>query len=157
VVSVQDYEPFFYPLDKILHWNRMYGKRGFLQFQYVIPWEHAKEGTIAILHEVARSGLASFLAVLKAFGDVPSPGMMSFPKPGITVALDFPIKPDKTFPLVHRLADMTLEFGGRLYPAKDAAMTAAQFQSFYPQWEQFARYRDPLLTSSFWERVTLDL
>ena len=100
---------------------------------------------------------ARTMAVLKAFGDVPSPGMMSFPKPGITVALDFPIKPDKTFPLVQRLADMTLEFGGRLYPAKDAAMTAAQFQSFYPQWEQFARYRDPLLTSSFWARVTLDL
>ena len=157
VVSLQDYEPFFYPLDKILHWNRLYGKRGFLQFQYVIPWEHAKEGTIAILHEVANSGLASFLAVLKAFGDVPSPGMMSFPKPGITVALDFPIKPDKTFPLVHRLADMTDEFGGRLYPAKDAAMTAAQFQSFYPQWQQFARFRDPLFTSSFWERVTSNL
>jgi FAD/FMN-containing dehydrogenase len=154
VVSLQDYEPFFYPLDKILHWNRMYGKRGFLQFQYVIPWEHAKEGTIAMLHEVAKSGLASFLAVLKAFGDVPSPGMMSFPEPGITVALDFPIKAEKTFPLVARLADMTLEFGGRLYPAKDAAMTAHQFQSFFPQWEQFARYRDPLFTSSFWERVT---
>jgi FAD/FMN-containing dehydrogenase len=156
VVSLQDYEPFFYPLDKILHWNRMYGKRGFLQFQYVIPWEHAKEGTIAILHEIAKSGLASFLVVLKVFGDVPSPGMMSFPKPGITLALDFPIKPDKSFPLFHRLADMTLEFGGRLYPAKDAAMTASQFQSFYPQWEQFARYRDPMLTSSFWERVTGD-
>jgi len=67
VVSLQDYEPFFYPLDKILHWNRMYGKRGFLQFQYVIPWEHAKEGTIAILHEIAKSGLASFLVVLKVF------------------------------------------------------------------------------------------
>jgi FAD/FMN-containing dehydrogenase len=154
VVGLQDYEPFFYPLDMVLHWNRMYGKRGLLQFQYVIPWEHAKEGTIAILREVAKSGLASFLAVLKAFGDVPSPGMMSFPKPGITLALDFPIKPDKTFPLFHRLADMTREFGGRLYPAKDAAMTASQFQAFYPQWEHFARYRDPLLTSSFWERVT---
>jgi len=157
VVALQDYEPFFYPLDKVLRWNRMYGKRGLLQFQYVIPWEHAKEGTIAILHEVAKSGLASFLAVLKAFGDVPSPGMMSFPKPGITLALDFPIKPDKTFPLVKRLADMTLEYGGRLYPAKDAAMTAAQFQAFYPQWEKFSRYRDPLLTSSFWERVTSNL
>ncbi len=157
VVSLQDYEPFFYPLDKILHWNRMYGKRGFLQFQYVIPWEHAREGTIAILHEIAKSGLASFLAVLKVFGDVPSPGMMSFPKPGITLALDFPIKPDKSFPLFARLADMTLEFGGRLYPAKDAPMTASQFQSFYPQWEQFARYRDPMLTSSFWERVTGNL
>ncbi|HEX3967807.1 MAG TPA: FAD-binding oxidoreductase [Edaphobacter sp.] len=157
VVSLQDYEPFFYPLDKVLHWNRMYGKRGLLQFQYVIPWEHAKEGTIAILHEVASSGLASFLAVLKVFGDAPSPGMMSFPKPGITLALDFPIKPDRSFPLFHRLADMTLEFGGRLYPAKDAAMTASQFQSFYPQWEQFARFRDPMLTSSFWERVTPNL
>jgi len=154
VVALQDYEPFFYPLDKVLRWNRLYGKRGLLQFQYVIPWEHAKEGTIAILHEVAKSGLASFLAVLKVFGDVPSPGLMSFPKPGITLALDFPIKPDKSFPLFARLADMTLEFGGRLYPAKDAAMTASQFQAFYPQWEQFARYRDPMLTSSFWERVT---
>ncbi len=154
VVALQDYEPFFYPLDKVLHWNRMYGKRGLLQFQYVIPWEHAREGTIAILQEVAKSGLASFLAVLKVFGDIPSPGMMSFPKPGITLALDFPIKPGKSFPLVERLAEMTLEFGGRLYPAKDAAMTAAQFQTFYPQWIDFARYRDPLLTSSFWERVT---
>jgi FAD/FMN-containing dehydrogenase len=156
VVALQDYEPFFYPLDKVLHWNRMYGKRGLLQFQYVIPWDYAKEGTIAILREVAKSGLASFLAVLKAFGDVPSPGMMSFPRPGITLALDFPIKPDKSFALFSRLADMTLEFGGRLYPAKDAAMTAPQFQAFYPQWEQFACYRDPLLTSSFWERVTGD-
>jgi FAD/FMN-containing dehydrogenase len=154
VVSLQDYEPFFYPLDKVLHWNRMYGKRGLLQFQSVIPWEHAKEGTAAILHEIAKSGLASFLAVLKVFGDVPSPGMMSFPKPGITLALDFPIKPNRSFPLFARLAEMTLEFGGRLYPAKDAAMTASQFQAFYPQWEQLARYRDPMLTSSFWERVT---
>jgi FAD/FMN-containing dehydrogenase len=156
VRALQDYEPFFYPLDKVLHWNRMYGKRGLLQFQYAIPWENAREGTIAILREVAKSGLASFLAVLKAFGDVPSPGLMSFPQPGITLALDFPIKPEVSFPLFERLADMTLEFGGRLYPAKDAAMTAAQFQAFYPQWEQLARFRDPLLTSSFWERVTGD-
>ncbi len=156
VTALQDYEPFFYPLDKVLHWNRLYGRNGLLQFQYAIPWESAREGTIAILQEVAKSGLASFLAVLKAFGDVPSPGMMSFPQPGITLALDFPIKADKSFPLFERLADMTLDFGGKLYPAKDAAMTAAQFQAFYPQWEQFARYRDPLLTSSFWERVTGD-
>jgi FAD/FMN-containing dehydrogenase len=92
--------------------------------------------------------------VLKAFGDVPSRGMMSFPQPGITLALDFPIKPDRSFPLLDRLAQMTLEFGGRMYPAKDARMTAAQFQDFYPQWRDFARYRDPNITSSFWERVT---
>ncbi len=154
VKTVQDYEPFFYPLDKVLHWNRMYGRNGLLQFQYAIPWESAREGTIAILQEVARSGLASFLAVLKVFGNVPSPGMMSFPQPGVTLALDFPIKADKSFPLFERLADMTRDYNGRLYPAKDAAMTAAQFQAFYPQWEKFARYRDPMLTSSFWERVT---
>ncbi|AEU34620.1 FAD-binding oxidoreductase [Granulicella mallensis] len=154
VTALQDYEPFFYPLDAVLHWNRMYGKRGLLQFQYAIPWEHAREGTVAILTEVAKSGLASFLAVLKAFGDVQSPGMMSFPKPGMTLALDFPIKPEKSFALFDRLAEMTREFGGRLYPAKDARMTAPQFQEFYPQWERFSRYKDPALTSSFWERVT---
>ena len=154
VRAAQDYEPFFYPLDKVLQWNRLYGKSGLLQFQYAIPWGSAREGTIAILREVAKSGLASFLAVLKAFGDVPSPGLMSFPQPGITLALDFPIKPDVTFPLFERLADMTREYGGRLYPAKDAAMTAAQFQTFYPQWTQLARFRDPLFTSSFWERCT---
>ncbi len=153
VSALQDYEPFFYPLDAVLKWNRMYGKRGLLQFQYAIPWEHAKEGTVAILFEVAKSGLASFLAVLKAFGDVPSPGMMSFPKPGITLALDFPIRQEKSFALFDRLAEMTREFGGRLYPAKDARMTSAQFQAFYPQWERFARFKDPALTSSFWERV----
>jgi FAD/FMN-containing dehydrogenase len=153
VTALQDYEPFFYPLDAVLKWNKMYGKRGLLQFQYVIPWEHAREGTETILRAVAKSGLASFLAVLKAFGDVPSPGLMSFPKPGITLALDFPIKPEKSFPLFNRLADMVREFGGRLYPAKDAAMTPAQFRAFYPQWEHFARYKDPALISGFWERV----
>jgi FAD/FMN-containing dehydrogenase len=156
VKALLDYEPFFYPLDKVQHWNRLYGKSGLLQFQYALPWESAKQGTIAILGEVAKSGLASFLAVLKAFGDVPSPGLMSFPQPGITLALDFPIKADVTFPLFKRLADMTSDFGGRLYPAKDAAMTAAQFQNFYPQWEQLARMRDPAITSSFWERCTGD-
>jgi FAD/FMN-containing dehydrogenase len=154
VKAPQDYEPFFYPLDKVLHWNRLYGKRGLVQFQYAIPWEHAKEGTIAILHEIAKSGLASFLAVLKAFGDIPSLGLMSFPEAGIMFALDFPIKPGITFPLMQRLGDMTMEYGGRLYPAKDAAMTARQFQTFYPEWQRFARFRDPMLTSSFWERVT---
>ena len=156
VKAQQDYEPFFYPLDIALHWNRLYGKSGLLQFQYAIPWESAREGTIAILTEVAKSGLASFLAVLKAFGDVPSPGLLSFPQPGITLALDFPIKEGLTFPLFERLADMTRDYGGRLYPAKDAAMTAQQFQTFYPQWQQLARFRDPVLTSSFWERVTGD-
>jgi len=153
VKTLQDYEPFFYPLDAVLKWNRMYGKRGLLQFQYALPWESAKEGTIAILREIAKSGQASFLAVLKTFGDVPSLGMMSFPMPGIMFALDFPIKPNVSFPLMQRLGDMTRDYGGRLYSAKDACMTSQQFKAFYPQWERFARYKDPAISSSYWERV----
>ncbi len=154
VTGLVDYEPFFYPLDSILHWNRIYGKRGFLQFQCVIPWRYGRDGIIAILQAIADSGLASFLAVLKVMGDVPSPGMMSFPQPGITLALDIAIQPGVTFPLFERLAEMTRELGGRLYPAKDARMTGLQFRSFYPQWREFAEYRDPAFMSAFWERVT---
>lgn len=156
VTGLVDYEPFFYPLDSVLHWNRIYGKRGFLQFQCVIPWRYGRNGIVAILEAIADSGLASFLAVLKVMGERPSPGMMSFPQPGITLALDISIVPGITFPLFDRLAEMTRELDGRLYPAKDARMTGAQFRSFYPQWEEFAAYRDPAFTSMFWERVTAD-
>jgi FAD/FMN-containing dehydrogenase len=150
-----DYEPFFYPLDSLLEWNRMYGKSGLLQFQCVIPWEADQQmGIIKILKAITASGLASFLAVIKVFGDVPSPGMLSFPAPGITLALDFPIRRELTFDLLDRLAHITQEHGGRMYPAKDARMTAAQFQSFYPQWQAFSRYIDPAFDSAFWQRVT---
>lgn len=156
VTGLIDYEPFFYPLDSILHWNRIYGKRGFLQFQCVIPWRYGREGILVILEAITASGLASFLAVLKVMGDIPSVGMMSFPQPGITLALDIAIIPETTFPLFERLGEMTRELGGRLYPAKDACMTSAQFRSFYPQWQEFATYKDPAFTSAFWERVTAD-
>lgn len=149
-----DYEPFFYPLDAVLHWNRMYGRKGLLQFQNVIPFESGREGMIEILKAITKSGLASFLAVIKFFGEVPSVGMMSFPKPGVMLALDFPIRKDVSFDLVERLAKITLEHGGRMYSAKDARMTAEQFQAFYPQWQDFARYVDPGFDSAFWQRVT---
>jgi FAD/FMN-containing dehydrogenase len=149
-----DYEPFFYPLDSVLHWNRMYGKSGLLQFQCVLPWEADQMGIVKVLKSITASGLASFLAVIKVFGDVPSPGMLSFPAPGITLALDFPIRPDVSFDLLDRLASITLDHGGRMYPAKDATMTARQFQTFYPQWQDFARFLDPAFDSAFWQRVT---
>ena len=152
--SLVDYEPFFYPLDSLLHWNRMYGKSGFLQFQCVLPWEADQQmGIINILKAITVSGLGSFLAVIKVFGDVPSPGMLSFPAPGITLALDFPVR-EVSFDLLDRLARITQEHGGRMYPAKDARMTAEQFQAFYPQWQAFARYIDPAFDSAFWQRVT---
>jgi FAD/FMN-containing dehydrogenase len=149
-----DYEPFFYPLDSVLHWNRLYGKEGFLQFQCVLPWTHNQTGIVRALQAITTSGLASFLAVIKVFGDLPSPGLMSFPAPGITLALDFPIRPEISFQLLDKLADITAEFGGRMYPAKDARMSARHFQHFYPQWQEFSAYRDPAFSSSFWQRVT---
>ena len=154
VTTTVDYEPFFYPLDMVLHWNKMYGKSGLLQFQCALPWEADNSGITAIMKAITASGLASFLAVLKVFGDVPSPGMLTFPMPGLTLALDFPIRNTISFDLLERLAEITLEHGGRMYPAKDARMTAWQFQHFYPQWQQFAAFVDPAFESSFWRRVT---
>jgi len=151
--GLTDYEPFFYPLDRILQWNRLYGQQGLLQFQCVLPWASDTLGMTELLKAITASGLASFLAVIKVFGDVVSPGMMSFPMPGITLALDFPIRREVSFALLDRLAAITAEFGGRMYPAKDACMSAAHFQQFYPQWEQWAVYIDPSFSSSFWQRV----
>ena len=153
--AVVDYEPFFYPLDSIHHWNRIYGRQGLLQFQCLLPENRdPAAGTIELLRAISASGLASFLAVIKVFGSVRSPGLLSFPHPGITLALDFPVGRGASFALLHRLGSITLEHGGRMYPAKDALMTPLQFQSFYPQWEEFARYIDPAFSSAFWQRVT---
>lgn len=149
-----DYEPFFFPLDKLDHWNRMYGKHGLLQFQCALPWEARHAGFVEILKAITSSGLASFLAVVKVFGDLPSPGIMSFPQPGLTLALDFPIRRSASFDLLELLAAITLEHGGRMYPAKDATMTPSQFQASYPQWKKFAAYIDPAFDSAFWQRVT---
>jgi FAD/FMN-containing dehydrogenase len=154
VATTVDYEPFFYPLDSVQHWNRMYGKEGLLQFQCVVPPPDGLSAIREMLSVIAESGLASFLAVLKIFGDVQSPGMMSFPMPGITLALDFPIRSNRSFSLVDRLGELTLAAKGRIYPAKDARMTPSQFQHFYPQYQDFSRYIDPRFSSSFWRRVT---
>jgi FAD/FMN-containing dehydrogenase len=148
-----DYEPFFYPLDRILQWNRLYGEQGLLQFQCVLPSASDTVGMVQLLKAITASGLGSFLAVIKVFGDIASPGMMSFPMPGITLALDFPIRREVSFDLLDRLAAITADFGGRMYPAKDACMSAAHFKKFYPQWEQWATYIDPSFSSSFWQRV----
>ena len=151
------YDPFFYPLDSIGTWNKMYGQRGFLQHQCVIPHEAGAKGMRAILQAISDSGEGSFLAVLKTFGSLTSPGMMSFPRPGVTLALDFPLKGAKTLALVDRLDDIVLEYGGAVYPAKDARMSSRMFDASFPRWREFARYVDPGFSSSFWRRVTGDL
>jgi FAD/FMN-containing dehydrogenase len=146
------YEPFFFPLDGIANWNRLYGKRGLLQHQCVIP-EPAEESLTSMLDQVAASGEAPSLAVLKRFGTLQSPGMLSFPRPGITLAIDFANRGSSTLALLERLDEVVREAGGAVYPAKDARMSPASFRRFFPGWETFARHVDPKFSSSFWRRV----
>jgi len=156
VKLITHYEPFFYPLDAVKQWNRIYGPRGFLQYQCVLPPSDGAEAIREIIRRIARSGNASFLAVLKEFGDVPSPGMLSFPRPGITLTLDIPFQGTPTLQLLAGLDGIVRQAGGALYPAKDARMSAENFQTFYPQWQEFSQYIDPHFSSSFWRRVTTD-
>ncbi len=150
------YRPFFYPLDGIGDWNRMYGPRGFFQYQCVVPPGDAGPALNEMLARIGRSGMGSFLAVLKTFGDRPSPGMMSFPRPGATLALDFPNRGAPTLSLLESLDQITRSAGGAVYPAKDARMSAASFQQYFPEWRRFGEFVDPRFSSSFWRRVTKD-
>lgn len=154
VHATTHYEPFFYPLDSMGHWNRMYGPHGFLQYQCVIPPEHAQDAVRELVQAISASGSGSFLAVLKQFGDRPSRGLLSFPRPGATLALDFPNAGETTFRLLDRLDAITSSAGGAVYPAKDARMSPEHFRQYFPAWDEFNRFIDPGLSSSFWRRVT---
>ena len=147
------YLPFFYPLDSVYNWNRIYGKRGFLQFQCVLPPENKNKILENILKKVVATGKASFLAVLKEFGEIKSPGMLSFPRPGVTLCLDFACD-QKSIELVHSLEQQVLDAGGAIYPAKDALMSKIAFNKFFPKFEEFKKYIDPKFSSSFYRRVT---
>lgn len=148
----QIYEPFFYPLDAVLGWNRLYGQRGFYQFQCAIP--HDRLQTLKeILERIVTSQNGSFLAVLKTFGDRRSPGLMSFPRPGLTLTLDFANRGERTVALLNELDRLTHQAGGRLYPAKDSTMSQVSFMQAYPEVREFVRYKDPKFSSSFWRRV----
>jgi len=147
------YEPFFFPLDGIANWNRLYGKRGLLQYQCVVP-EPAARAISSLLDQVARSTETPSLAVLKRFGALESPGMLSFPRPGITLAIDFANRGPSTLALLEELDGVVGDAGGAVYPAKDARMSAASFRRFFPGWQSFAPHVDPRFSSSFWRRVT---
>jgi FAD/FMN-containing dehydrogenase len=144
------YDPFFYPLDAIANWNTVYGRRGFLQYQFVIPEEQGMEPVSKILALLKRIG--SGLTVIKKFGALPSPGMLSFPRHGTTVSMDFAAT-DELLPLLDQCDALVDAAGGSVYPAKDARMAPERFRRFFPQWEDFRRYVDPGFSSSFWRRV----
>jgi FAD/FMN-containing dehydrogenase len=151
--AVTRYDSFFYPLDAIGQWNLLYGKQGFLQYQCVIP-EKNLEAFEELLDRIARSGMGSFLGVLKQFGTAPPAGMLSFPRPGLTIALDFAMRGERTLDLMRSLDEVVQQSGGALYPAKDARMSPALFGTSFPQWRNFVPYIDPKMSSSFWRRVT---
>lgn len=151
--TTEPYDRFFFPLDAMAGWNRLYGRPGFLQYQCVVPEDH-REALHAILDRVSHSREAAALAVLKRFGDVPSPGMLSFPRPGLTLAVDLAFRGRSTLDLLDALDALVRAAGGAVYPAKDARMSGESFRSYYPHWESFARYVDPKFSSSFWRRVT---
>lgn len=130
-----DLAQFFYPLDAITDWNRMYGRRGFVQFQCVIPDAEARAALHALLSAISASGLASFLAVIKTLGRA-GLGCLSFPAPGITLALDFPVR-DNTPALLARLHGITADHGGRIYLAKDSCVPAELLPQMYPRLTQF--------------------
>lgn len=132
--NVVSYEPFFYPLDAILHWNRGYGKKGFVQYQFVLPLE-SKQGLIEILKRISDQGLGSFLAVLKVFGK--QDDLISFPREGYTLALDFPVRKG-LFEFLDELDKIVLSYGGRLYLSKDARMKPEIFWNSYSNAQKFA-------------------
>jgi L-gulonolactone oxidase len=147
------YAQFFYPLDAILHWNKLYGRSGLYQYQCVMPPGSAKAAVKALLDETAKAGAGSFLAVLKTLGPRESVGMLSFPREGATLALDFPQRGEPTLALLSRLDSVVRESGGRLYPAKDGRMSAGMFRNGYPRLSEFLPNVDRAFCSDFWKRV----
>ena len=158
--KILHYEDYFFPLDGIHHWNRLYGSQGFLQYQLVIPTEAAREGVAAVLNECADKGKGSFLTVLKKMG-AQNENFLSFPLDGYTLTLDFKYEPS-LFTLLDTLDEIVMAHAGRLYLAKDARMTETTFKQGYPDWKKFMKVRnqvDPqnLFASKQSHRLGLDI
>jgi FAD/FMN-containing dehydrogenase len=146
-VELVDWDSYFYPLDSILGWNRIYGRKGFAQYQCVLPLDRSEAGLSALLGEIAKAGSGSFLAVLKRFGQQDS--AFSFPMEGYTLALDFPMTA-KTLALLERLDKITIKHGGRFYLAKDSRMSAATLRASDTRVDDFHALRNTRgLTSRF--------
>lgn len=137
---ITDYASFFYPLDSLTHWNRLYGKRGFLQYQVVIPEPHAHEGMRRLLEHLTNSRQAAFLAVLKRFG-LGNAGPLSFPLAGYTLALDLPMIGKRALELLQRLDELVISYGGRVYLAKDARLSPESLRAMYPRLEEWQRVK----------------
>lgn len=151
--GIQYYESFLYPLDKWSNWNLIYGPKGFYQYQCLVPRDNGTETIKSILKEVGKSGCPTFLNVLKTFGDRSSIGMLGFPGPGVTLALDFPNNGERIIKLFEKIDAIVKDVEGRIYPAKDARMMPNMFQSGYPRLNEFLPFRDPGISSGFSRRL----
>jgi decaprenylphospho-beta-D-ribofuranose 2-oxidase len=129
--EVVHYDPYFYPLDAIHNWNRIYGKRGFTQYQFVLPKAVSYEGVSRILGIMQEQGEASFLAVLKLFGKSHEDRFLHFPQEGYTLAVDFQVN-DKVMKMLDRFDEIVMELGGKIYLTKDARMKTETFDALYP-------------------------
>jgi FAD/FMN-containing dehydrogenase len=147
------YQGFFFPLDGVRNWNRLYGPKGLFQHQSVVPEAIARDAVPALLEATRRAGQGSFLTVLKRFGSVRSPALLSFPRPGYTLTLDFPNRGERTLRLLAELDRIAIDAGGAVNPYKDARMSAETFAASFPDWRQLETIRDPAFQSSFWART----
>jgi FAD/FMN-containing dehydrogenase len=151
------YQGFFFPLDGVRDWNRLYGPNGLFQHQNVIPEAAAHQAIPELLASALKAGQGSFLTVLKRFGAIRSPGLLSFPRPGYTLTLDFPNRGAATLKLLDRLDEITIAAGGAVNPYKDARMGADVFAASFPDWLKLEAARDPVFMSDFWMRTAVRL
>lgn len=147
------YDAFLYPLDSIAHWNRLYGRAGFFQFQNVVPFDAAQAALAQALGRIRAARDGSPLVVLKTFGELRSGGLLSFPRPGVTLAIDIPNRGVRTQKLLNDLARITTEHGGCLYPAKTALADVSHIETLASDWPAFLAHRDPGINTVFSQRL----
>ena len=150
---IEHYQQFFYPLDGIGNWNRAYGRHGFLQYQFVVPETNAETLIREFLQQTTARKACSFISVLKKFGDRASPGLLGFPRPGITLAVDFNLPNPGLLDYLREFDRRLVEVGGATYPAKDGRLGGGAFREFFPAWRDFLRFRDAGINSDFWRRI----
>lgn len=155
--GIDHYDSFYYPLDAIGRWNRICGRKGFFQYQAVVPRAAGRGPIQEILERATKAGQGTFLVNVRDFGDLKSPGMLSFPMPGLGIELDYYNKGESTRALFREFDAIIRSAGGRLNCAKDACMTAEDFGQFFPGWEDYSRHIDPSFSSDLYRRLRPDL
>ncbi|OAP34432.1 FAD-linked oxidase [Sinorhizobium glycinis] len=156
-VSTEKWTSHFHPLDRLGAWHRLYGRQGPCQHQSVYPAENAKETTVRLMETARKHGHASFLTALHRFGDAPGRGLLSFPRPGFSLTLDFANQGEATVKLFEALDRIVVEVGGAVNPSKDFRMSRDVFEASFPSWRKLEVLRDPAMVSEFWRRTALAL